>query len=279
MPHVRISWFFRFSLLSMTIELKKKKKFVFLRHSMYAFNGFSPETRTRSLRVSGHLALGYGSKVRRAVEKAWSSRVWRMLLLQVSSPDFFKYQSTAISKVQKNSVQIQFCLRPNWSSEVEIEKNLLQVATSICFLQLVEDALSAPGIGRIKLEKHPAGSARRSSVLQLMVCMGYYLNLKRKGASKNGLLINLAVLGRQICFFQLLGAQILHPVCCHGRLLLFCCGAKRLRSTNVQLVDKSQWQSVSGLWVFCVFCACFFSLERSNWCVSSCPLCFYMCLC
>jgi hypothetical protein len=64
-----------------------------------------------------------------------------------------------------------------------------------------------------------------------------------------------------------------------SRLILFCCGAKRLRSTNVQLVDKSQWQSVSGLWVFCVFCAGFFSLERSNWCVSSCPLCFYMCLC
>ncbi len=95
---------FRFSLLSMTIESKKTKKFVFLRYSMYAFNGFSHETRTRSLWVSGDLALGYGSKARRAVEKAWSSRVWRMLLLQVSSPDFFKYQSTAISQVQKNSV-------------------------------------------------------------------------------------------------------------------------------------------------------------------------------
>jgi hypothetical protein len=69
-------------------------------------------------------------------------------------------------------------------------------------------ASNAAWIGKIKLEKHPAGSARRSSVLQLMVCMGYYLNLKRKGAGKNGLLINLAVLGRQICFFQLLGAQI-----------------------------------------------------------------------
>ncbi len=64
--------------------------------------------------------------------------------------------------------------------------------------------MSAAGIGRIKLEKHPAGSARRSSVLQLMVCMGYYLNLKRKGASKNGLLINLQFLEDRFVSFNYL---------------------------------------------------------------------------